>query len=69
MTDSLRLFPSLPLMLRALKLATQAHIAVYDCLCVALAEQEERKVVTADARLLNSLQATYPVVISRAPFP
>jgi predicted nucleic acid-binding protein len=36
MLDSLQLFPSLPLMLRALSIATQARIGVYDCLDVAL---------------------------------
>jgi predicted nucleic acid-binding protein len=40
MVDSPALFPSLPLMLRALSIANQARIGVCDCLYIALAEQE-----------------------------
>jgi predicted nucleic acid-binding protein len=40
MVDSPQLFPSLPLMLRALAIAGQARIGVYDCPYVALAERK-----------------------------
>src|SRR4051794_12472756 len=40
MLDSPQLFPTLPLMLRALGIASQARVGVYDCLYVALAERE-----------------------------
>jgi predicted nucleic acid-binding protein len=69
MADSPQLFPSVPLMLRALSIATQARIGVYDCLYVALAEREQCELVTADARLLNSLQPTYPSITSLASLP
>ncbi len=69
MLDSPQLFPSLPLMLRALAIATQARVGVYDCLYVALAEREGCEMVTADARLLNSLQPTSPFIISLASVP
>jgi predicted nucleic acid-binding protein len=46
-----RLFPSLPLLPRAVELSSQARIGVYDCLYVALAEQEHCQLVTADQRL------------------
>jgi predicted nucleic acid-binding protein len=69
MVDSPRLFPSVPLMLRALGIATQARIGVYDCLYVALAEREGCELVTADARLINSLQSTYHRIISLASVP
>jgi predicted nucleic acid-binding protein len=62
MVDSPKLFPSVPLMLRALAIARQARIGVYDCLYVALAEREGCELVTADARLINSLQPTYPLL-------
>ncbi len=69
MVDSPRLFPSVPLMLRALGIASQARIGVYDCLYVALAEREGCELVTADARLINSLQPSYPFIISLASLP
>ncbi len=64
MMDSPGLFPSVPLMIRALSIAAQARIGVYDCLYVALAERENCELVTADARLVNSLQPTYPFITS-----
>jgi predicted nucleic acid-binding protein len=69
MMDSPRLVPSLPLMLRALGIATQARIGVYDCLYVALAKREGCELATADTRLLNSLQPSYPFIISLASVP
>jgi predicted nucleic acid-binding protein len=69
MMDSPQLVASLPLMLRALSIATQARIGVYKCLYVALAEQEGCELATADTRLLNSLQPTYPFIISLASVP
>jgi predicted nucleic acid-binding protein len=69
MADSPQLSPSLPLMLRALRIATRARIGVYDCLYVALAEREGCELITADARLLNSLRPTYPFIISLASMP
>ena len=69
MMDSPQFFPSLPLMLRALHIASRAGIGVYDCLYVALAEREGCELVTADIRLVNSLQATYPFIIALASFP
>src|SRR4051794_33941489 len=41
----------LPLLPRATELSSQARIGVYDCLYLALAEQEHCDVVTADRRL------------------
>jgi predicted nucleic acid-binding protein len=69
MVDSPQLFPSVPLMLRALAIANQARIGVYDCLYVALAEREGCELVTADTRLINSLQPTYPFIIALAFLP
>jgi predicted nucleic acid-binding protein len=69
MTTVPRLFPSMPLTPRAIQIATGARIGVYDCLYVALAEREGCELVTADARLINSLQPTYPFIIALASFP
>ncbi len=44
-------FPMLPL---AVALASQARIGVYDCLYVALAEQQLCEVVSADMKLVNA---------------
>jgi hypothetical protein len=56
-------------MLRALSIASRARIGVYDCLYVALAELEGCELVTADTRLLNSLQPTYPFIIPMTTVP
>jgi len=49
-----RFFAYLPLMPRALALSSQARVGVYDCLYVALAENERCRVVSADQRLLST---------------
>jgi predicted nucleic acid-binding protein len=67
--DSPQLYPSVPQMLRALAIANQARIGVYDRLYFALAEREGGELVTADARLINSLQQAYPFIISLASVP
>jgi predicted nucleic acid-binding protein len=54
MADCPMLFPSIPLMPRALTLSSQARIGVYDCLYVSLGEQEQCEVVSADQRLVNT---------------
>ena len=69
MLDSPQLFPSVPLLLRALGIASQAGIGVYDCLYVALAEREGCELVTADVRLINSLQPTHPFIVALASLP
>ena len=69
MTTVPHLFPSLPLTPRAIQIATNARIGVYDCLYVALAEREGCEMVTADTRLLNNLQPSYPFIISLASVP
>jgi predicted nucleic acid-binding protein len=69
MTTVPHLYPSHPLTPRAIQVANQARIGVYDCLYVALAEREGCQLVTADARLVNSLQPTHPFIISLAVLP
>jgi predicted nucleic acid-binding protein len=54
MQDSSRLVHSLSLMPRAYAMSSHARIGVYDCLYVALAEQEQCSLVTADQRLVGA---------------
>lgn len=46
-----------PLLPRAYELSSQFRIGVFDCLYVALAEQEQCKVVTVDKRMLEIFPA------------
>jgi predicted nucleic acid-binding protein len=65
-TDALtpppRLIPSLPLAIRAIDISSQLRIGVYDCLYLALAEQEKCDFVTADDKLVNNVQKQFPFV-------
>ena len=62
MLDRPPIYPSAPLMKRAIRIARQARIAVYDCLYVALAEREGCELLTADDRLKRNLPGS-PVVL------
>jgi predicted nucleic acid-binding protein len=64
MLDAPRFSPSIPLMMRAISIARKARIAVYDCVYVALAEQEGCELITADQKVLNALQASFPFIRS-----
>jgi predicted nucleic acid-binding protein len=59
--------PYLPLLSRALDVASQARIGVYDCLYVALAEREACDLLTADDRLVRSLPGHPIVLLSSLP--
>lgn len=59
----------LPLLRRALAIATAARHGVYDCVYVALAEREACEFVTADDMLNKRLSATFPFILSLAKFP
>jgi predicted nucleic acid-binding protein len=67
MTTAPQLFPSLALIPRALRIASQARIGVYDCLYVALAEREGCELLTADDRLARSLPSHSIVLLSSLP--
>src|SRR3954449_13549563 len=49
------LYPSLPLVRRAIPIASRARIAVYDGSYVALAEREGCELLTADDKLIRNL--------------
>jgi predicted nucleic acid-binding protein len=53
--------PSLKLLDKAFQIATAFERTVYDSLYVALAEQTNSQLITADERLANSLAAHFPV--------
>jgi predicted nucleic acid-binding protein len=53
--------PSLKLLNRAFRIATDYQRTVYDCLYVALAVQSDTHLITADERLANALAAHFPV--------
>lgn len=63
------LHPGLPLLARAFAIATAARIGVYDCLYVALAEREQCELVTADDRLVRTLQPQFPFIKSLTSLP
>ena len=59
-----QLFPSYPdVITRAFEIASQRRAGVYDCLYVALAEQEGCDLVSADTRLINNLGPHFPFVV------
>ena len=69
MADLPQLFPSYPLTPRAFSISSQARIGLYDCLYVALAEQESCEFITADDRLVKNLQAQFPWIVLLASLP
>ena len=44
-------------------------MSVYDCLYVALAEQEKCDLVTADDRLVRTLQSQFPFIVALSSLP
>ena len=56
------LHDSLSLLPRAYELSSKFRIGYYDCLYVALAEQESCELVTADQRLINNLGSQFPII-------
>jgi predicted nucleic acid-binding protein len=63
------LHPYLPLLPRAFAIASSAKIGVYDCLYIALAEREGCELLTADDRLVQTLQPTFPFITALAALP
>ena len=61
--------PYLPLLASAFAMSSSMRIGVYDCLYVALAQQENCELVTADEKLIKALAKTYPFVVALASVP
>lgn len=56
-----------PLVARAIELSSRHRIGVYDCVYLALAEQEACELVTADAMLAGQTQ--FPFIVALADLP
>lgn len=63
------LHSSLPLIQRAIQIASKARIAVYDCIYVALAEREGCDFITADYKVIHALQKDFPFITDLATLP
>lgn len=68
LTTCPKLLSSLPLLRRAVEISSQLRVGVYDCLYVALAEQEGCELLTADARLA-SLKTAFPFITELSSLP
>ena len=64
-----QLHPYLPLLPRAYAISMATRQGVYDCLHVALAEQEQCELITSDDKLLKNLGPSFPFIIPLATFP
>lgn len=69
MNDLPPLHPHLPLLPRAYEISSALRVGVYDCLYVALAEQEQCDFVTADDKLVRNLQPHFPFIVALASLP
>jgi predicted nucleic acid-binding protein len=63
------LHPYGSLLSRAVSISSAMRCGVYDCLYVALAEQESCEFITADDRLIRTLGTRFPFIISLASLP
>ena len=61
--------PFRPLLARATEISSSMRIGVYDCIYVALAEQESCEFITADVRLIKNLGAAFPFILPLSSFP
>jgi predicted nucleic acid-binding protein len=73
LTDVLGTLPtlhaSLPFLVRAGAISSQARVGMYACLYLALAEQEKCELITADDKLINNLQAHFPFIVDLQTLP
>lgn len=54
---------------RAVEISSQTRTAFYDCLYIALAEQESSELITSDDKLINALRGRFPFIVSLASLP
>jgi|SRR6516162_4587687 len=69
MTTPPALAPVLALTPRAVNISSTLRIGVYDCLYVALAEQEGCEFIKADDKLVRNLQPQFPFVVPLTSMP
>lgn len=61
--------PYEPLLDRAVDISSQTRSGLYDCLYVALAEQERCELVTDDQKLIANLKPHFPFIVPLASLP
>ena len=64
-----KLHASLPFLLRACEISSEGRVGIYDCLYVALAEQEKCELVTADDKLIKNLKPQFPFLLDLKTLP
>jgi predicted nucleic acid-binding protein len=69
LTTPPRVVPFQPFLLRAIDMSSAVRVGVYDCIYVALAEQENCESVTADTTMVRTLQPTFPFIRPLSSFP
>src|SRR5262245_46945443 len=69
LTSQPKLEQYLPLLWRAYSISSQALIGVYDCLYVALAEREGCQLLTADDKLVRTLQPHFTFITPLSVWP
>ena len=69
LTTPPNIHPFQPFLLRAIDISSTVRIGVYDCIYVALAEQERCELVTADTTLVRALQPSFSFIRTLTSFP
>ncbi len=60
------IYPTAPLLIRAMEISLATRQAVYDCVYVALAEGEGCEMVSADDQLVRRLRPQFPFLVRLA---
>lgn len=69
LNDLPQLYVYEPLLRRATAISSKTRAGLYDCLYVALAEQEGCELLTADDKAIKNLQPHFPFIVSLATMP
>ena len=69
LTTPPKFVPFQPHLLRAIDISSMMRVGVYDCVYVALAEQENCELLTADKSMVNALLKDFPFIIPLASMP
>jgi predicted nucleic acid-binding protein len=69
LATSLALHQYEPLLARAVDISSQSRAGLYDCLYVALAEQEGCELVTDDQKLIANLKSHFAFIVPLASLP
>lgn len=57
------IYPTPPLLIRAIEFSLSTRQAVYDCISLALAEEENCEMVSADDKFVRKLRPQFPYLI------